>query len=361
MTKKQIPKQKAILLNLTSLLIASILFFAFAELTSRYILGVHPKGSKKRPAPYNTAIKDKELGWKMTPDYTFDGKMQDAAGNAYPIRLRYDSQGFKSYGDIHSDKPKVFFIGDSYTASIEVSNEDSFFELIKDSLDVEVFAYGQAGYGTLQQLMILEKYVPIIQPDLIVWQTCSNDFVDNYAPLELLSGYKVGERRPYLQDDLSIRYEQPLSGLEYLALKSGFFNLLHNSWKNFSFNHLKENKKIAEYWISNQKEFGTYQPYEEAKKATELIVHQIEDQLPLVVDILVFSAGTFEPQMTDLKEIFATAGYYKFNTKAAKLVQKAKYHKQIVNSKDQYHWNPYGHELIAKGLLEDIRKLVFDD
>ena len=134
----------------------------------------------------------------MTPDYSFSGNMTDQGGQRYSVDLHYNENGFKAFGDTASLLPQVFFIGDSYTACIEVSNEKSFFNMVGDSLGVAIFAYGHAGFGTLQEYMVFDKWVDIIKPDLVVWEVCSNDFIDNHAPLEMVCGYKVGERRPYL-------------------------------------------------------------------------------------------------------------------------------------------------------------------
>ena len=67
--------------------------------------------------------KDDLLGWKIKPDFSLNTKTVDKAGVEYELKLNYNENGFKAFGNINSEKPKVFFIGDSYTASVEVSNE----------------------------------------------------------------------------------------------------------------------------------------------------------------------------------------------------------------------------------------------
>jgi len=193
----------------------------------------HKFGKPKNiPPPYNTAQKDDYLGWKMKPYYSYDGKLIDANGEEYIVNLNYDENGFKSFGNIETSKEKILFLGDSYTASIEVSNEKSFFNLIRDSLDVEVFAYGHAGFGSLQEYMVFDKWVDKIKPDMVVWEVCSNDFIDNYAPLEIVCGYKVGERRPYLNKSGRIYYRKPLSFWQKIKEKLHFYAWLELKWIN---------------------------------------------------------------------------------------------------------------------------------
>ncbi len=178
-------------------LLLILVFFLSGEIITRILFSFNKK--HVLIPPYDNAIKDELLGWKMKPNYTFNGLMKDSEYQTYPVHLEYDQNGFKAFGNIYAKKPKVFFIGDSYTSCIEVSNKKSYFNLIGDSLNVEVFAYGQAGYGTLQEYLVFDKFIDVIQPDMIVWQVCTNDFIDNFYELEMLSGYKVGERRPYLE------------------------------------------------------------------------------------------------------------------------------------------------------------------
>lgn len=337
--------------SLILIVISLVLIFLIGEVTCRAILGIEPFEKKIPLAPYNTAQKDDILGWKMTPNYTFSGTVKNSENEPYPVALKYDENGFKAFGDPKSTKKKVFFIGDSYTACIEVSNEKSFYNLIKDSLDIEVFAYGHAGFSTLQQFMVFEKYLPIIQPDLVVWQTCSNDWIDNYAPLEMESSYKVGERRPYITANGNIEYNRPVTKMKQLAEYSSFMRFLDEKWQNISYEYFDKDKKVAEHWIVNDKQ--NYQPYAESIQLTNLIFDKIKVMLPEQTELVGFSADVFEPQAGDFKKMFNEFGF-EYSMKPAKLVNKAKYHKEIVHSVDLYHWNERGHELIAEGLVELI-------
>lgn len=351
--KKPLSLTQKFLFSSILLIISLFLIFVIGEVTTRFLLGIQPLAKQIPPPPYNTAQKDDILGWKMTPNYTFSGEVKDTKNKPYPVTIQYDENGFKTYGDPKSSKEKVLFIGDSYTACIEVSNEKSFFNLIKDSLDVEVFAYGHAGYSTLQEFMILEKYLPIINPDLVIWQTCSNDWIDNYAPLEMESGYKVGERRPYINESGDIFYERPISNFKKLAGYSSFMHFLYQKWQNISYNYLEKDKKVAEYWIANEQQ--NYAPYAQSIKLANVVFEKVKKILPRETKLIGFSADTFEPQAKDFKTLFNNHGF-DYTMLPAKLIDKAKYKKEVVHSSDKYHWNERGHELIANGLIEFIQE-----
>lgn len=337
----------SIILSLLSLALILII----GEGAARLVFDIQPAQGKIRKPPYDTPQKDDILGWKMTPNYTYKGTVKDVKGEKYPVELSYNEHGFKAFGDPYSTKKKIFFIGDSFTSCIEVSNNKSFFNLVKDSLDVEVFAYGQSGYGNLQQFMILEKFYKKINPDVVIWQLSANDFVDNFADLERESSYKVGERRPYLDLNNAIVYEQPISTLKKLSYKSAFINLIQERWKNVSYNYLEKDKKVAEYWIKNKNK--NYFPYSNSIKVTNLIFDKVEALISQETRVIGFPVGWWEPQGSDFKKIFLSHGF-EFTMKPGMNVFNAKESGEIINSIDGYHWNEKGHQLVSDGIIEAL-------
>jgi hypothetical protein len=65
-----------------------------------------------------------------------------------------------------------------------------------------IFAYGGGGYGTLQEYMILDRYVDKINPDMVLWQFCANDLIINSHELESASFSNNNQmKRPYYEND----------------------------------------------------------------------------------------------------------------------------------------------------------------
>lgn len=300
--------------------------------------------------PYNTAQKDDLLGWKMTPNYSFSGKLDDQEGQTYSVNIQYDENGFKAFGDTTSLQPKLFFVGDSYTASVEVSNEKSFFNLIKDSLGVEVFAYGHAGFSTLQEYLIFDKWVDIIKPDLVVWEVCSNDFIDNYAPLEMVCGYKVGERRPYLGGDEGMFYKDPSNAWEKVKKIMQSYAWLERWWNGIKKRIFGIEARRGEYFITTQGR--AFKPYDEAVRTTEEIFEKIKQRKPDSLEILVFSADSYQPQLEEFKRISKHNGF-NFTASPTLAIDAATYgpEQMTVRASDGYHWNEAGHQIIANSLI----------
>ncbi len=301
--------------------------------------------------PYDTAQRDATLGWAMKPGYAWEGPMWDADGSERRIHIRYDAHGFKMFGDTTSSRPRILVVGDSYTASIEVSNEDAYFHLLADSLDAEVFALGHAGYGTLQEWLLLQRWIPRIRPRLIIWQVCSNDFIDNYAPLERLAAYKVSQPRPYFQADGTIEWEDPRTFSERVK------EWLH-LWKWAAprcqqlFCRLREQAcHTAEWHIAH--EGMDWPPFAEAVRRTEAILELAARALPDTVEVAVFSADRYQPQLDTWRRLATRAGFL-FADEPAIAVEKAQKAGCVVHAIDHYHWNVEGHRLIANELLRFV-------
>ena len=338
-------KLKIIFINLA-------VFLVLGEILTRIFI---PPLHSVQHLHFNTTQIDEEIGWLTIANKTFKDTVQDAGGEAYVVDYQTVKDGFRMYGKLDSDTlKKVWFIGDSYTQSVEVSNDKTFYHHLKDSLPIEVFAYGASGHGTLQEYLIFEKYVEQIQPDLVVWQYCSNDFIDNYDQLEMEAGYKIGARRPYLNLDGSIENKMPLSNWlkisEYSRLGYGGYIL----WQKMKNKLLKE--EMAEYYIAHQRR--NYQPFDQAVQITDLILKKITNKLPAKTQVLFFSADNYDPQLTEFKELCGNNNFAITENPVNELI-KAKMEKVTVHAYDGYHWNEKGHEVIANGLLSELRKILF--
>ena len=137
-------------------------------------------------------------GWQSRANHRFSGTYRDAAGKPYPVSVTSDEHGFRAFGRIDSERTKILFLGDSFTHAVQVSDSKTFYRQVGKALDAEVFACGVRGYGTLQELMLLEEWAPRIAPDIVVLQFCANDFINNSYELETRS-YRNnnGMLRPY--------------------------------------------------------------------------------------------------------------------------------------------------------------------
>lgn len=299
---------------------------------------------------YGKSNPDPNIGWVSKPDFTSSYPMSDfKSDSTYQVTYQTSTVGFRSYGDVGTRKPKVFFVGDSYTQSAEVDNDQTFYELISDSLNVEVFAYGQAGYGTLQQYMIIDQYLDQIKPDLVVLQVCDNDYIDNYAPLEVHSSYKVGLKRPYYYQDGSIKYHTPQPRWQRINDRSRFLKVLRQKLQNSIF---KYDGPSTQELMSTQGK--SYQPYTESVSLTEAVFARIKERVGHRA-LFIFSASTYQPMLSDMHASADTHGI-RFEEGPARIIEQNRVARPRVNSSDGYHWNRHGQKLVAVNLIPIIKE-----
>lgn len=135
------------------------------------------------------------LGWKTTENYHFKGRSPGYGIIDYSTT----NDGFRAFGDVHTPKIRILVLGDSSTQAFQVSDGDTYYDFLRKKRDdVEIFAYGAGGYGSLQEYLILDAFYDRIQPDLILWQFDGNDLINNSFELESRSPDNNHMTRPYL-------------------------------------------------------------------------------------------------------------------------------------------------------------------
>jgi lysophospholipase L1-like esterase len=150
---------------------------------------------------------DRLLGWTPKRDFAQEFSQKDAAGNTYKVHYSLDDNGFREYGNPASKRLKILFLGDSYTGDPKAGDEQMYFSVVKNALhdqhglDVEIFAAGAGGYGTLQEYLFIKEYISTIKPDIFILQFCDNDFTNNYYPWEK---YRIVRNQKYLRPYYSL-------------------------------------------------------------------------------------------------------------------------------------------------------------
>ncbi len=161
------------------------------------------------------------LGWETVADY----HSQRIIKGYGKINYSTKKWGFRVLGDVDTKKVKIFVVGDSFTQGQTVSDGETYFDFIKGNANkVEIFAYGGGGYGSLQEYMILDKYIDIIRPDLILWQFASNDLINNEFELECASFRNNNHMvRPYYRrGQIEWRYPTQRRGLLYKIVQASY-------------------------------------------------------------------------------------------------------------------------------------------
>jgi len=101
------------------------------------------------------------------------------------LDVRHSAQGFRGTDLVSEHRPdwathRVLMVGDSVLYGLGSRDEDVFTELLKPDLPgTEIINAGVPGYGTRQEVAVIDLLGPVIKPDLIVVIFRWNDLEDN--------------------------------------------------------------------------------------------------------------------------------------------------------------------------------------
>ncbi len=296
---------------------------------------------------------DKELGWLPVPDYLYSGELVDAGGASYPVNIQTNGAGYRMFGNLQADsRKKVLFLGDSYTHAMHVSNDKTYYGILKEELDIEVFSFGVDGYGTLQEYMLVEKIIDEIEPDIVVLQFCPNDFINNHYELEQRAVFNNnGLRRPYYKDD-EVRYKTPSSFAAIREFAANYSEFLYFIIKKVD--GLKARPaKSSESMIEQQ---GTSYPlFKESVETTDQLLGKIRARIPSSTPIYAFSTNHGFPYYDEFKRMSEKNGIY-FIDGTSQALTAAESKGITIRSADKAHWNNQGHRIVA-----DVLKSYFEE
>jgi hypothetical protein len=154
---------------------------------------------------------DRELGW-----FPIAGDRRQVVASR-PFEVAHNHLGFRDVDHGEKKAPRILFLGDSFVWGFDVEQAERFTERLRElAPEWEIVNVGVAGYGTDQELLLLERFHDSFHPDVVILVHCSNDVGDSGTNLRY-GGYKpyfvTGTRGLELRGvpvpvSLSFRYSQ---------------------------------------------------------------------------------------------------------------------------------------------------------
>jgi hypothetical protein len=141
---------------------------------------------------------DPDLGWAPVPNASAEFTGSRTVG------VRNNSIGLRDIEHDRGGRPRILFIGDSFTWGFDVEAKDRFTEILRQKMpQADIVNAGVPGYGTDQEYLLLEKIWDAIKPDVVVLMYCSdNDRFDNTTNMRYDGYYK-----PYLEQTPDGRWQ----------------------------------------------------------------------------------------------------------------------------------------------------------
>lgn len=350
-------------LNMSLFCFAGLLLFAAGEGMLRAYQAYKSAGHSQQPrvSKPSPIYLDEKIGWRSTEHFVYEATEKDASGKAYPVRYESGPYGFRVFGDLQTNKPKLLFLGDSYTQAKHVSNEKVFYSVVKEMLPVEVFAYGASGYGTLQEYMILDEYIDMIKPSILVWQYCGNDFINNSYDLEKRSyNNNNGLRRPYLtrEGEIIYRIPQGIPFLHEIANRySRFLYIILSRIDMLSASLSKNSMVTAWRGETIEKDIGragnNHQMFREAAEITNDIMRMVRNRSHHL-RILAFSVDDEQPYYDEFKRLSSLNGI-EFIDGIPQALRAAEEQGLVTRASDDAHWNELGHRLAAEKIIDYLK------
>jgi SGNH hydrolase-like domain, acetyltransferase AlgX len=147
--------------------------------------------------PATAFVTDPELVYHRPPHEFWSGRPRSDMAMVWnlPIRARKrqvfttDARGFRNRREM--TRADVALVGDSFVEGAYVSDEETCATALEGLLEAPVANLGQSGYGTLQELKVIEKVALPLQPRTLVWFFFEgNDLYDDEAYENALAYYK---------------------------------------------------------------------------------------------------------------------------------------------------------------------------
>lgn len=287
---------------------------------------------------------DDYFGWKTVANYKRNYK-DDTHGN---VNYSTKKNGFRRWGNINSTKKKILIVGDSYTQGMQISDGEVYYDYL-DNSKFEIFAFGCGGYGTTQEVMIVQNYVDSIKPDLILFQFCHNDLINNQLELETQSvtnNYLM--TRPYFIND-EIQYKHPNSN--WLISK------LDNNWSLFRYIHMKYILASINY-TGTIEDFKDINKYNKSIETTISVINYLKENTKTPISF--FSVSSFGKGYFDIKEICEKSEVIFIQQIHQKVDEAEKKNIKINFAPKDWHWNKKGHEIAGIELNKQIEKVFFN-
>jgi lysophospholipase L1-like esterase len=305
--------------------------------------------------------RDTLLGWRAKANYQVRYPVKNADGEVKMVPYSSVTGGFRLYGNTESRRLKVLVIGDSFTQATNVATEETYPALLAKALDAEVFSYGALGFGTLQELMVLQHVIKVVDPDVVLLQFCTNDFINNSFTLESNSILNTNRAtRPYLTSGGAVFYKNPAqsSNATSWIAKSQLMALLATRL------HVPRTESIETVIGRDPRN----RDFQESVRVTRILLARFSDVVGSERKMFIFLADGGRTRFRTLPGVQA---YSRVGEKALlgilaslpitfiggipEAVAEAEASGLSVTAADGAHWSELGHRTVASALAERLR------
>jgi len=293
-----------------------------------------------------------EVSVRIYQKLIFNVPFSRSACDYYDRKLGW--KGKKVFADTLTSKYKIFFIGDSFTEGCGVKEESMYYNIIAKNLNAEAFVYGGPGYGTLQEYMVLVRYIDKIKPDLIVLQVCVNDFINNLWELENASFINNNLLvRPYFINE-KIEYRFPRYPWKLRMYSRVIYSL------GYSLDRLLADLSHRGFLHTVEDDIETkgieFDNFKKSVTVTNTLIKKIKEKAGQV-PIVAFTVNDYKNYLEQFRRIFQENNI-EFIEEVPEKINSEKIKGVKVYLEKQTHWNEAGDRICGEFLSERLHKRV---
>lgn len=293
--------------------------------------------------------RDVVLGWRPKANLSARLRVRDQTGVDYDVDYATGPHGFRAFGSVSSEHPRVLFVGDSFTADPNTSTSETYFSVVGERIAAEIFAIGGSGYGTLQELILTQQIVSLVRPDVFVLQYCPNDLSDNSFSLESRVSHARNQKnlRPYLVDDAIVHRLPRYHPYRLLYERSRLFRKL-------DFEVMRLQFALDGRWGARADAAPSVEERSAAVALTTDLLAKIAAVMPRGTRLLTFSCDTSNREETETWQAMARAAGFDAAASVSEAVEAAERRGQPVRLADGMHWNRLGNRIAGETLARVI-------
>ena len=181
---------RCVMVNLTVAIVWLVLELAAAvNLLSWGVILDHAIAPQLINHQYRTAfLLDDKLAYRRPPHAHWSGPAASDLETDWLVRpasyrhlnFSYDARGYRNSSQI--DRADVILLGDSFVDGWYVNDEETTSSVLQAEWGKPVANLGVAGYGPMQELIVLKQEAPRLRPSVVVWFFFEgNDFYDDWV------------------------------------------------------------------------------------------------------------------------------------------------------------------------------------
>jgi hypothetical protein len=327
--------------------------------------------------PAEDFVNDHDFSFRRPPNGHWEGRPRSGMAQYFnlpiyaPSRQTFttDSQGFRN--PVSLRRADVALVGDSYVEGAYVSDDETVAIRLQELTGLTVANLGVSGYGSLQELKVLERYALPLEPRMVAWFFFEGNDLDDDQSFEDAMAYEHGVPAPSAPP-LATRWrefvDRSFSRNAFLQLRATGDRVVPNNIDSFGWfrDSAGQNRRLYFFDFYATRTFGSYEEerFEVTKAAfrrgaaicrehgIQLVVFYVPIKFRVYGSLCTFPAGspcpTWRPwQLEERFAAFVKEAGIAFVSLTAPMKQAAA-SGAVVYAPEDSHWSAAGHALAAR-------------